>query len=208
MVRRKATTFLRWFIYLYIVAFAILAYLHHNHEFFYYSIVYLLLLLVIYLFQRRYKFSLQLPGLLLLGFAILGLAHFAGGLLFIKGVRLYDVGILSVHYDNIVHAFGSFLLTIASFNLIFPYLHERIFSKKIYLLVLLLLISLGIGSINENIEFSAYVFLKTTGVGGYYNNATDLVFNLVGALMGCVFVLFFLLKKKLERGALAKTLPF
>ena len=166
MRRPDKNRFFLWLFYLYISAFMIIAYAHHNHEFFYYSLVYLVLLIVVRLFQRKYHFSLQLPATLLLGFALFAVAHFAGGFFYFDGVRLYDIRILFVHYDNMVHAFGSFLLTLASFNLVFPYLDKKIFAKRIYLLFILLLISLGIGSINENLEFSAFVFLKATGVGG------------------------------------------
>jgi putative membrane protein len=197
-MRRRANKYITWFIYIYIAAFAVIAYLQHNHEFLFYSILYLVLLFVVYFYQRRYHFPLQLPGVLLLGFAIFGLAHFAGGMLSIHGIKLYDIGFRFLHYDNIVHTFGSFLITIASFNLIFPYLHEKIRSTKLYLFVILFLISLGIGSINENIEFSAFVFLRSTGMGGYFNNALDLVFNAVGAVLGCTFIILFLLQKKLR----------
>lgn len=198
MPRVDKNKFFLWFLYLYIVAFALVAYSHRNHEFFYYSIVYLFLLVVVRLFQKRYKFGLQLPGTLLLGFAVFAALHMAGGMVYIRGIRLYDLRILAIHYDNIVHALGSFLITIASFNLIFPYFDKRIFSKRLYLLIVLLLISLGVGSLNENLEFSAFVFLKAEGVGGYVNNALDLVFNLVGAVAGCIVVVVVLLKKKLS----------
>ncbi|MFH0979269.1 MAG: hypothetical protein V1837_08300 [Candidatus Woesearchaeota archaeon] len=197
MAKVTKKLFVRWFILFYVLAFAIIAYLSHNHEFLYYSLIYLLLLLFVYVIQRKYRFSLQLPGTLLLGFALFAFAHFAGGLFSVHGTKLYDLSFGFLHYDNLVHAFGAFLVTIASFNLIFPYLHDTIRSRRLYLLVLLVFISLGIGSLNENLEFSAVLFLKYTGVGNYFNNAWDLVYNLIGSLVACLVITIFLLNKKL-----------
>lgn len=199
MVESKPSRFVRWFIYFYISSFAVIAFLNGNHEFLFYSLIYLFLLLLISLFQRRYGFALQLPGLLLLGFAILGLAHFFGGFLHLGGIRLYDMMLGWFRYDNYVHAYGSFLITVACFNLILPYLDEKIFTRRMYLVLIMLMISLGVGSLNEMVEFAAVTFLNATGIGGYENNAMDLVFNLVGAIAGCGFVVLFLLKQRLSQ---------
>jgi hypothetical protein len=40
---------------------------------------------------------------------------------------------------------------------------------------------MGLGAINEIIEFVATVVVPETGVGGYVNNALDLCWNGVGA---------------------------
>ena len=45
------------------------------------------------------------------------------------------------------------------------------------------LASLGLSAINEIIEFSTVAFFNADGVGGYHNNALDLVFNLMGILL-------------------------
>lgn len=192
----NASVYFRWFLYLYVFCFIMVAYLQRNNEFLYYSLLYLCLLLVVYFVQRAYRFRLQLPGILLLGFAVFGVAHVLGALVRIDGIRLYDIGFGYLHYDNLVHSLGSFLITVASFNLLFPYLHERIRGVRLYLFLLLLLISLGIGSLNEIIEFSAFRLFGAEGVGGYVNNAFDLVFNLLGALVGCAAIALFLLKRR------------
>ena len=47
---------------------------------------------------------------------------------------------------------------------------------------------MGVSAINEIIEFSTVVFFGSTGVGGYYNNAIDLVFNFIGALIAVFYM--------------------
>jgi len=56
-------------------------------------------------------------------------------------------------------------------------------------LFIIVLIAEGIGAINEIIELSTVVFFHTQGVGNYYNNALDLVFNLIGAMLGSIIIL-------------------
>ena len=42
---------------------------------------------------------------------------------------------------------------------------------------------MGLGAVNEIIEFSAVLAVPETNVGGYYNTALDLVFNGSGAIL-------------------------
>jgi hypothetical protein len=70
---------------------------------------------------------------------------------------------------------------------------------------LLILISLGIGALNELIELIAVVFLGATeGVGGYINNALDIVFNLFGAVISCIYIWFHYEKDKIKGYVLDK----
>ncbi len=45
---------------------------------------------------------------------------------------------------------------------------------------------MGLGVLNELIEFSAVLVFPDTNVGGYFNTALDLVFNTLGALAAAV----------------------
>jgi len=47
---------------------------------------------------------------------------------------------------------------------------------------------LGLGALNEIVEFIITVVVQSTGVGSYVNNALDLVFNFVGALIAFWYV--------------------
>ncbi len=47
---------------------------------------------------------------------------------------------------------------------------------------------MGLGAVNEIIEFIAVVVFPNTNVGGYVNTALDLVFNAAGAITAMVLV--------------------
>jgi uncharacterized membrane protein YjdF len=46
----------------------------------------------------------------------------------------------------------------------------------------------SLGAVNEIIEFLAVILLGSEGVGGYTNTAIDLVANLLGAIVGTVYM--------------------
>ena len=47
---------------------------------------------------------------------------------------------------------------------------------------------LGLGAVNEIVEFTATVITPNTGVGGYVNNALDLVTDLLGAVIAIIYL--------------------
>ena len=58
-------------------------------------------------------------------------------------------------------------------------------NTKKALFVFSVLAGLGIGALNEMIEFSMVVLANAgAAVGGYYNNALDLIFNFIGNIIG------------------------
>ena len=67
--------------------------------------------------------------------------------------------------------------------------------SKIVLFFVVVLVSEGIGAVNEIIELSTVVFFHSTGVGNYFNNALDLVFNIIGAFVGAWIAITFDKKK-------------
>ena len=52
----------------------------------------------------------------------------------------------------------------------------------------IVLMGMGLGALNEVVEFIATILLPETNVGGYINTGWDLVANLVGATSAAVFV--------------------
>jgi glycopeptide antibiotics resistance protein len=49
--------------------------------------------------------------------------------------------------------------------------------------------ALGVGTVNELVEFLAVVFLNAEeAVGGYFNNSLDIVFNTIGSLLATVLI--------------------
>ena len=54
--------------------------------------------------------------------------------------------------------------------------------------IVIAMAGLGVGGLNEIIEFIATVVMPETGVGGYMNTALDLVADLVGAVLAVIFL--------------------
>lgn len=116
------------------------------------------------------------------------LLHMCGGYVHIGGTRLYDLVLLPLagapyhvlRYDQFVHAFCYFmiggllsgLVAHVAAPLAAPWLKR----------LLVVLAALGVGALNEIIEFSAVACFGTDGVGDYFNNALDNVFNALGAI--------------------------
>jgi uncharacterized membrane protein YjdF len=127
-----------------------------------------------WLFLRLVRFPNWILALMQLGI----LAHFAGGLVTVGGVRLYDIDVLGLPFDKYVHALNSFAGAAVAARLIDPprdHPHMRE--------VLILLVVLGGGAGVEIIEYMAKNSMSGTGVGDYDNNMQDLVANLVGGLL-------------------------
>jgi len=125
------------------------------------------------------------------GISLFGLLHVIGGL-HINGGSLYDFvplplmnngpdGLTFIRYDQIIHTFGSGLAALYAYY----YLKHLPLSKG-WLMIFAALTAMGLGSINEVIEFTAKLSLVHTDVGGYYNNSLDLVFNMLGAVVASV----------------------
>ena len=92
-------------------------------------------------------------------------------------------------FDQVVHAFGFAVATLVVFHLLRPYLGGKVNWKIVYPIIALG--GMGLGVINEIVEFIAVVVFPETGVGGYYNTALDLVFNTIGAVLATVFIHFY-----------------
>ena len=106
----------------------------------------------------------------------------------------------ALKYDNIVHIFGTFAATLVAYNILSPHLDLKVKHHHVLFSILLVSISLGIGSFNEILEFFAVVFLNASKqVGDYINNTLDLVFNLLGAVIASYFIFYFYHKKRIAQ---------
>jgi putative membrane protein len=131
------------------------------------------------------------------GFAIWAFLHMAGGVFYYHGTRFYDLILLDIagapyhvlRYDQFIHLYCYIILTLFVWAFVTKYLQKD--SHKLAVSLTVFLASIGIGAINEIIEFLVVVFFSS-GVGDYYNNALDLVFNAAGAIIS---VLYMSLKK-------------
>ena len=68
-----------------------------------------------------------------------------------------------------------------------PYLKEKL-DRWWTVALLIVLMSSGLGAINEILEFIAVVTMPETGVGGYHNTMLDLCFNLLGGILGVLWL--------------------
>lgn len=171
---------------LYILGFGAYFVLAGNAEFLWYVAVMVGLVIFIGTTLHRSRFSLPL----LWALSVWGLLHMAGG-----GVRMGD-GVLYAQvlipfvidgektilkYDQFVHAYGFGVAALALLSIFRRWVGTSVGPRA--LAATAVLASMGLGVINEIVEFSAVVALSNTGVGGYYNTALDLVFNTLGALL-------------------------
>ncbi len=178
-----------WFTMCYLIIFTILAIINKNYEFLFYTLIISALIFVIVLYHKK----IHLTKNIILGLTIFGALHIFGGNIYILGTRLYELWLISpniLRYDNMVHTLGSFVATYVVYSFVHPHLDKKIKHNVILLSLILILITMGIGTFNEIIELTAVVFLGATKqVGDYLNNALDLLFNLFGSIIACFFII-------------------
>jgi len=163
-----------------------------NYEFVLYIGVIVFFFVLIYFTNEKTKLS----NGVLWGLAVWALLHLSGGLLVVNGSVLYKFVLINIfensnfiilRFDQFVHFFGFFIATFLCYDLIKPHLGGELTLKISFLIFLM---SVGLGSINEVIEFMAVLIMPETGVGGYYNTLWDLVFNSLGSLLAILWINF------------------
>jgi uncharacterized membrane protein YjdF len=137
-----------------------------------------------------------LPGPLVIALAVDAVAHLAGGLVAVADDVLYNAAVsgtrvASLHthilqYDHLVHAFGAFVATLTIWTLLAPPTPTAIDRRSV--MVMCMLAGLGIGAINEVIEFIATIAHSAAHIGGYDNTGWDLVSNTIGAALALPFM--------------------
>ena len=175
----------------YVVGFAAWFLAIGNVEFLWYIATLLFFVVLIALTIGRTKF----PPFILSGLSVWGLAHMAGGGIKVGGNVLYALVLIPIvgdgelrilKYDQVVHFYGFAVTAVVLWHLLrtnFPALRG---TWTIYCFSALA--SMGLGCLNELIEFAAVLGLPDTNVGGYYNTALDLAFNSAGAVIAMLLV--------------------
>jgi hypothetical protein len=172
---------------IYIILLTRLALQIKNYEILYYSII-LYVGIIIILFLYKDKIKLQFYHYFLI--SILWLANLLGSNIYLNGTKLYDTWLFFIRYDQIMHIFGCFVITLLIYNLFKKYLKKLFHQNELMFLLTLVLITLGIGAVYEIIElFAAYFLNASEAVGTYYNNALDLLFNLTGSIFAAVWLI-------------------
>lgn len=175
----------------YVAGFAIWFLAIGNVEFLWYIATLLFFVALIAFTIGKTKF----PPFILWALSIWGLMHMAGGGIKVGGSVLYAFVLIPIvgqdelrilKYDQVVHFYGFAVTALVLWHLLrtnFPVLRG---SATIYWFAALG--SMGLGCLNELIEFAAVLALPDTNVGGYYNTALDLAFNSAGAVTAVLLV--------------------
>jgi len=176
---------------LYILPFSFYYISIKDFEFLWYIAVLLLFLLLVLFTVHKTHFT----PLILWGLSLWGLLHMAGGGVPVADGVLYSYKLIDIvgngesailKFDQAVHAFGFAVATLVAHHLMAPRWVPN--ASRTLLYIGAALIGMGLGAVNEIVEFIAVVTFPETGVGGYFNTALDLVFNTLGAVAAAIFL--------------------
>ncbi len=177
---------------IYLVFFGILFLSRKNYEFIGYVGVIIFFLVLILLTNKKVDY----PNFVLWGLTIWGIMHMLGGGLLLKNgtMKLYAIILVPIskaynifRYDQLVHIIGFGVATLLMYILIKPLLKPNL-KKWTAISIVVVMAGLGVGAVNEIVEFTTTVFVAKTGVGGYVNNSLDLVADLIGAILAMIFI--------------------
>jgi len=176
----------------YMLAATVAALLLRNREFLFYIVMMLGLIGAVAAVHRRVRLSRAV----LWGLCAWGLAHMAGGLVPLPAswpyeppnAVLYSLWLVPgrLKYDQVVHAYGFGVTTVVCWQGLRAIAHAR--RPTFGMLVLCGSASMGLGALNEVIEFAATLLVERTNVGGYENTGWDLVSNLVGIVAAMLWL--------------------
>lgn len=181
-----------WFTFAYLAVAGGFALVYQNWEFaFYISVVIVLAVLIMQVHKR-----VGLPLAALWALSIWGLLHMIGGLMPtpaswpIQGTKhvFYSLWIIPerLKYDQIVHAYGFAVST----WICWLTLRSNLGPGRSSLGVLLIsaFAGMGLGALNEIVEFAATLMIKDTNVGDATNTGWDLVSNAIGSFGAAIAI--------------------
>ena len=177
------------------------------------NLVYLLISLFVFLGRENYEFVMYIgvlvfflvlvlatnkkinyPNSVLWMLTAWGILHMAGGgILLENGSVLYTLILFPISeayqilkYDQFVHIVGFFVATLIAYVLLKPNLKNNFgwWSTGI----VLAMAGLGLGALNEIVEFIATILVPKTNVGGYTNTSLDLVADLLGSILATIWI--------------------
>ena len=167
-----------------------------NREFIFYIVVMVLLVGVIWLVHR----GVHLSTATLWALSFWGLAHMAGGLVAVPeswpingDIRvLYSLWLIPerLKYDQVVHAYGFGVATWVCWQGLRASIQARggEATPSFGLMVLAATAGMGLGALNEVVEFAATLLVPETNVGGYLNTGWDLVANATGSTVAALAI--------------------
>lgn len=172
-----------------------------NYEFLIYIAVIGLLIIAIAISDRFFKYS----NIARWGFVTWLFLHMSGGAIWIKGTRLYDTVLIDIvgapyyilRYDQFAHILSFFVMALFVYAIISTIIKPE--ANKALIMATVFAATMGVGAVHEITEFSTVVLFNSTGVGNYFNNALDLIFNSIGIIIALFFVNNKLNKRKKKR---------
>ena len=153
------------------------------------AVPYVVLIVAVVALVCRLDQRYDLGTVALWGMSLWGLGHLAGGIVPIGDDRTLYNAVLPVelfHFDRLVHAFGFGFATLVCGKVLLRLLPEE--RLDVAPAVLVVLAGLGVGAVNEIVEFIATLVLPETNVGGYDNTGWDLIFDLFGGIVATVWL--------------------
>lgn len=136
-----------------------------NQEFLFHSLTLILLMSLVFLLNKYFNFSL----IGLWGFNLWMVLLLEGGLATVGGVSLYALELLPIvgepyynmKYDQLVHVYCYVVIAIVAYEVLSQLLTK---SSALTTASLTVLMAVGIGALNEMVEFIAVVAVSSTGV--------------------------------------------
>ncbi|MEN9625864.1 MAG: hypothetical protein RL557_192 [archaeon] len=189
-------SFHHWLIFIFTLVYTFIFGIYYfnigNFEFLWYVGILILIIILVCWLHLRYRFSTGL----LWGISLWGLLHMIGGT-DINGVRTYArmiyplfsagmTGTAIFRYDQFMHFYVYVVATIMLYHIVQSYIRDDM--PWSILSVLLVVMGIGIGAINELVEFLPALLLPDTGVGDYFNTMWDIVFNTLGAIAAVLYL--------------------
>jgi len=120
--------------------------------------------------------------LVLVGLCFWAIGHLAGGTIGIGGERTLYNSLLpgNIHFDNVVHFVGFGTSGLVWWEATRPWLPAHP-NHVIGAGVAVWLAGMGVGALNEMVEYILTLVLEDTNVGGFHNTGRDLIANCLGA---------------------------
>ena len=172
-----------------VLLFAIIFFSRKNYEFLLYIGVIIFFSILILATNKKVNY----PKTILWGLTLWAIMHMSGGGIYIGKTKLYELILIPISetysifkYDQLVHIVGFGVSTLLMHHLLIK--HIKSTSIGVSLSIVIVMAGLGVGALNEIIEFIVTVIVPETGVGGYTNTALDLVADLVGAICALLFI--------------------
>ena len=181
-----------------IIGFGVMFLARLNYEFIIYVGVIIFFLCLISASIKKVDYTLGS----LIGLTVWSALHLAGGGIIVGEGRLYDVILIRLsqtypiwRYDQLVHIWGFGVSTLVMYSLLRP-AFARPIHNSISLSIVLVMAGLGMGAFNEILEFAVSVIVPASGVGGYLNTSLDLCADLIGAILGLLYIRIWYLRKE------------